>query len=254
MSTPSTRTDSDPVALGDVLKSLTLGKAGSVAAPVRSCESCGRELWGGGRWRCGQCQDRVDLPFAEDEALEVCEARAARWNVLCRAAWKHTDPARLQQGPLAQVLAWRYGPKGLMLMGPTEGGKTRAVWLLLKRLNDRGYYIEAFDSASFGRECTARFRGEQADGVAVERWLDNLSDKPHVVFFDDLGKCPFTERVEAELFAVIDRRMANELPIIVTTNMTGDDLIRKASNDRGAPLLRRLRECCQVVTFRGPKP
>jgi DNA replication protein DnaC len=73
--------------------------------------------------------------------------------------------------------------------------------------------------------------------------------RAEVLFFDDLGKVPLTERVEAEFFALIERRMARQLPITVTSNMTGDDLAAKASTDRGRPLIRRLREFCRVVVF-----
>ena len=149
----------------------------------------------------------------------------------------------MPEDKLAEVLAWQYGPGGLLLIGPTATGKTRAAYLLLLRLLDEGRSIRAFDCVRFGHECGRRFR----DGGG-EDWTDALA-KAELVFLDDVGKMPFTERAEAELFALVERRCANELPIIATTNMIGADLEAKASADRGAPLARRLREFCQVIVF-----
>jgi len=131
----------------------------------------------------------------------------------------------------------------ILLIGPTGAGKTRCAYLLLKRLLDEGRRIVAFDCVRFGHDCARRFR----DGSG-EDWSDGLA-KVDLVFFDDLGKGRFTERVEAELFAVVERRLANKLPCIVTTNMTGRSLVAKASHERGEPLVRRLRESCRVVVF-----
>jgi len=70
-----------------------------------------------------------------------------------------------------------------------------------------------------------------------------------VLFFDDFGKMKFTERVESELFAVIEKRTANCLPLILTTNFTGETLEERMTLDRGVPLVRRLREFCVDVSF-----
>lgn len=153
-------------------------------------------------------------------------------------------------GPLTEVLAWQYGPTGLLLIGGTGGGKTRAAWLLLRRLFDEGRKIKAFDCLAFAHEIGRRFRdGEGEDGP--ETWIDSLAET-EIVFFDDFAKNVFTDRAESEIFGLIERRTANLLPIIATSNLTGADIERKTSADRGAPLVRRLREFCEVVIFDRP--
>ena len=40
---------------------------------------------------------------------------------------------------------------------------------------------------------------------------------------------------------------ANLLPIVATTNFTGDTFAERLSADKGAPMVRRIREFCQSV-------
>lgn len=166
------------------------------------------------------------------------------WHRLCPPLYRSTDPARLPAGPLAAVRRWTFGPQGLLAVGPTGSGKTRACYLLLHDLHLAGVPLRTFDCAAFGHEVARRFR--DGDG---EAWADRLAAHRGVVFLDDLGKVPFTERVEAELFALVERRTSHRLPIIATTNASGSDLEDRLSTDRGAPLVRRLREFCEVVNF-----
>ena len=194
---------------------------------------------------CDGCQKKQQEEQEEEEGARELMAMQALWQNVCPVLYRHTDPARLPQTQLAEVLAWQYGPEGLLLVGPTGVGKTRMVYLLLQRLlfGERRR-VRTFDGLAFDHECVRRFRDE-GDG---EEWADGLAHVD-VVFFDDIGKGCFTPRVEAEMFGLIERRAANGLPIIATTNMTGADLAAKVTEDRGAPLIRRLREFCKCVTF-----
>lgn len=118
--------------------------------------------------------------------------------------------------------------------------------MLLKRLLiEDGYarHFYWFDSISFGHEIAKHYRDEDA-----EDWLDSVAKKP-LLFFDDLGKLKMTERAEVELFGLIDRRCSNELPIIATTNDTGDTLASRMTDNRGPALIRRLREFCTPIQF-----
>ena len=198
---------------------------------------------------CDRCR-QIAREASERQRIEAEKLAAARrheegWTTLCPMLYRDTDPARLPQESLAKVLAWHYASRGLLLHGPTGRGKTRAAWLLLRTLHDEKRRIIAFDCVGFAHECAKQFRDSDGGG---ERWAKNLAEVP-VLFLDDFGKGKFTERVEVELFGLIERRTANCLPIILTTNFVGESLEARMSPDRGAPLVRRLREFCGDVCF-----
>lgn len=169
--------------------------------------------------------------------------RLLEWDQVCPPLYKLTDPKRLPQDKLVQVLNWDFGPQGLILHGTTGTGKTRAATLLLKQLFLSGRSVELFYRMDFAHQCAKKFGDYEG-----EDWIDSLVKKD-VVFIDDLGKFPLTERVEAELFGLIESRLLSLKPMIITTNFVGGALEAKMTADRGEPLVRRLREFCESVAF-----
>jgi DNA replication protein DnaC len=168
--------------------------------------------------------------------------REEAWLQMCPADYRATDPARLNRAALKKVLAWRPCPRGLCIVGPPRTGKTRMAWLLLRRLFvDECVWVEALTSTQFAHDCARKFM----NGTG-EDWVERLG-KARVLFLDDLGKFKLTERVEAELFGLVDDRTAWQRPIITTMNMTGDELRQRVSADRSEPLIGRLLEFCEIV-------
>ena len=163
--------------------------------------------------------------------------------------FKLTDISRLPAKQYAEVMKWKYPDtlhetSGLLLHGPSGAGKTRCMWELLKGLGFFGEELAYFDGVSFGHELSRQYRNETA-----EDWLERLGTETKLVVFDDLGKLKLTDRVESELFGVIDRRCNNLLPIIATTQLGGSEIAGMMSEQRGGALVRRLRMACQLVEF-----
>ena len=170
--------------------------------------------------------------------LEVRDAaRLARWRAVCPEDYQDTKPELLSQAKLKEVLAWEYGSKGLLLVGPTGTGKTRSLWLLIKRLMMDGYSVEVFPSMRFSHLCSKYF-----GGFVGPDWTDRLVHHVDVVCFDDLGKSKMTELVEAEFYGIIEDRASRKRPTILTLNMGGEELEARMSPERGGPIVRRLRE------------
>jgi DNA replication protein DnaC len=98
----------------------------------------------------------------------------------------------------------------------------------------------------FARECADQFK-DGHDGKKLKSWRTCA-----VLFIDDLGKCRITERVQTELFDLVDSRTSNGLPILFTSNFDRTGFIKRfASPDDAAPIVRRLVESCQIVSASG---
>lgn len=198
----------------------------------------GTELW-------DRIQTARETDLNEEEARRQARRRADDFdNGLCPALYRDTDPGRLPEAA-ARVLGHAYGPKGLLAHGPTGRGKTRAMWLLLRRLHVvEGKSLAYRDALEFAEEAVASYRGNVA-----RAWVDRLVGVG-VFFLDDLGKARITQRVGEALFAVIDRRALRGRPTYLTTNFVGETLkLRLDDQETADPLVRRLKEFFTPISF-----
>lgn len=184
----------------------------------------------------------------ERQRQYIREMRESTFRRLCPPIYQQTDTARLPQDKLTTVTAWKYGPKGLLLVGPTGTGKTRCAWQLLRRLILSGHRVRAFDGLGWAVAVSEAF-GKPDE---TEQWLDDVC-KADVLFIDDLFKGKMTEAQELAAGGVFERRTSHLLPVIVTMNSTGrmilDRMTDQGRADRGEPLIRRMGEFCEVVKF-----
>ena len=188
--------------------------------------------------------------WEQKQAREKRENREKLFESLCPPLYRKTDVARLPSpAKFAKVLGWNYGRNGLLLVGPTGTGKTRCAWSLIRRLFvEERRQVNYFDGIGWGISVSQAYGQPET----TERWLDRIC-RADVLFLDDLFKAKMTEAQEQALYAVFERRAAWLRPVIATMNSTGEmSLARMTDNgraDRGEPLLRRMREFCEVVNF-----
>lgn len=185
-----------------------------------------------------------------DEEVRQLIARSAAirteaWKAICPPDFLNIEPHRLPKPSKLQiVLKWQFGPKGLLLHGPTGSGKSRCAWHLLKREHATGRSVRAIDH-SVGLEYGALFAQSAAD---ADRWRERLVCVD-ILFMDDVFKAKLTDSLESALFTIVSARTERQRPIIVTTNDSGETLAARTTDDRGAALIRRLREFCQSIQF-----
>jgi len=159
------------------------------------------------------------------------------WESICPELYRNTDPSRLDPVIISYVNAWSYGPMGLGIVGDSGVGKTRTIFLRLKREHD--------DKRSIHYRCATEF----ANNIAS---LDKKSEEVHdcrkadIFYMDDLDKAKFTERLQTELFEILEYRSNKRKPFIFTANSTSRELGQKFSSTHSKAILRRLTEFCEI--------
>lgn len=194
------------------------------------------------------CPD-CGLKLKVREAAQKKAHRLEEWRRLCPPLFQDTDRSHPGMPPTAildRILGWPFGPKGLVIYGPTRTGKTRSTWLLIKRLMvEDAKRVRVLTSGELARQCALAY-GTGAEEASA--WFNDLA-RADVLFIDDFGKMKMTERVEAELFELLDYRTSHRKPVILTTNYVGTDLLNMMSADRAEPTLARIREFCTPVAL-----
>jgi DNA replication protein DnaC len=192
--------------------------------------------------------EKCKLHLQEKERQMRETARRRAWESLCHPEYRNTRSEHLPNVQrFKEVQKWQYGPKGLLLVGPTRQGKTRSVWKLLERLHfAEKRRIKAFNPMDLKLAVAQAWR----DSETAEGFVEDLRDVA-VLFIDDLDTVKFTEAVEETIYDVFEFRPTHGKPVIATVNRTGRELAaRMNANGRGARIVERMREFCQVVNFK----
>jgi IstB-like ATP binding protein len=229
----------------------------SILPEPQTCRDCGRPLPGSkpitlcgrtfqfGPTICVGCADACQKP-----------AEPSQWEQICPLEYQRTDVARLEidlqrRGYdttwMEPALAWQYGPHGLLVAGSTGVGKSRIMWILLRRLLDSEHrnvvWLNAVRFRS-GLQTAAR------DG-ATEYFVRRLV-RTDVLYWDDLGQTHLTGAASEMLLHVIEQRTASGAPILATTQYSAESMeFQLERPEMGQAIRRRLNEFCRVVVVRG---
>ena len=177
------------------------------------------------------------------------------WQRLCPELYKVTDVIRLeaelrQRGYhvqwLQEILGWTYSSQGLLVCGATGVGKSRVMWLLLRRLLDTEQRVGVILNS-------VRFRtGLQAAArdFATERFVHRLV-RAEVLYWDDLGQTHLTGAASEMLLHLLEERTSAGMPILATTQYSGEGIDKQFERkETGQAVRRRLNEFCKVVVVR----
>ncbi len=171
-----------------------------------------------------------------------------RWEQLCPPIYRESDPKLLPNlSKFEEVQKWEYGPEGLILIGSSRRGKTRAAWTLLERLHfQEERKIVAFGPKDLKAAVANEWRDRDDDGPGLTARLR----RGQVLFLDDLDTIKFTEAVEETLFDTFEYRLAHGKPVILTLNQSGPALAARMSTEaRGEKITGRMRESCKIINF-----
>lgn len=196
---------------------------------------------------CDDCEHQRRLRMLQEQAEEAQRVRQEAFHALCPPLYRESDPKRIPAAFLRECEAYKVSPQGLGFVGIAGSCKTRAAWMLLKRLHMSGVRVYGITATQFAKACADQWHDSPQAKAQAEETLDRCR-RTKVLLLDDLGKQKMTERSELELFDLLEHRTSHELPVIWTANAGGAEFKKMLSPDRGEPILRRLAEFTKIVT------
>lgn len=199
---------------------------------LRHCKTCGEPIedvvdWFGEKrkitFMC-RCRKEQVLANEERERREKIENTRKRcfsdsglsqWRFETDISGK--DIIRISQNYVQKFPEHRKHGQGLLLYGPAGTGKTFASACIANALIDMGYTVRMATIASLVRELEATAFEERAGYFT-------LLNRNSLLIFDDLGIERNTDYMNEQVYQIINNRYNANLPFIVTTNLTREEL------------------------------
>ena len=139
---------------------------------------------------------------------------------------------------------------GLFICGECGVGKSHLAFATANALIEKGNSVIAMTMIDLLLKIKSSFNAYN-DKMTEEQILKIYTDCALLVI-DDLGKEKPTEWALQMIYSVIDRRYNALKPIIVTTNFTASELIKRFGDSSiGNAIVDRLFEICQYVPIEG---
>ena len=161
---------------------------------------------------------------------------------------KHTFENDLGYNPKQIAMAKRYVQQweefrkdstGLLLWGNVGSGKSFIAGCIANALLDKGVPVVMTNFVRLLNKLTDMYAGDR------NAYIDGFNRYP-LMIIDDLGIERNSEFAREQVFSVIDSRYRSQLPMIVTTNLTVDELMEPADLARGRIYSRVLERCLPI--------
>lgn len=145
----------------------------------------------------------------------------------------------------------RKDPNGIFLFGQVGTGKTYVFSALLKTLIGMGYSAIKTNPITLMRE----IRHGEWEEAPTNRALEKAKNIDFL-FLDDLGKDKPTGYSAKTLFEIINYRLENRLPMLITSNYKVSELVKKLTPEGsdytlGISVADRIYQGCAVIELAG---
>ena len=211
---------------------------GAIRKPPCLCK-CAKEA------RDREEEMRRQREFAEKvkrfRSIGFPESEMSKWNF---AADDGSNPkmSAAMQNYVQHFEEFRKQGKGLLLFGSVGTGKTFLAACAANALIDKGVPCLVTNFARIANTVQGLFEGRQ-------EYYDSLNKFPLLVI-DDLSAERKTEYMQEIVFNVIDARYRAKLPLIVTTNLTREEL-QNPADITYQRIFSRLFEMCTPIEIAG---
>ena len=138
---------------------------------------------------------------------------------------------------------------GLLLYGPPGTGKTYLAFCIANELLNRLVPVIAISSIGLLNKIKETYKKYGDEGeVEIINSLKNAS----LLVLDDLGAENSTDWAKEKIYEIIDSRYRDKKPIIITTNLSLEQLMEKMAGDDGVyRTYDRIIEMCTPLEIKG---
>lgn len=197
------------------------------------------------------CDKALEVARKERERLEEIERRRRIcFNQAAMRAWSFENDdrsnAKLSEGMLRYAKNFPHflkEGKGLLLYGPVGTGKSFYAACIANRVIDMGYTAKMTNFATLTNDLQGMSAGRN-------QYIEDLN-RYDILVIDDLGAERKSEYMQEMVTNIIDSRYRSGLPMIITTNLSSEE-IKRPDNISFARIYDRLMERCFPQEITGP--
>lgn len=209
-------------------------------------------------------QERQAAWAAEFESARISANLPPVWVSRSLSAWRRDTNARETAwnavknagGVICGTSTQNETKRGICLIGGVGTGKTFLASCFAVSLLRRNVGVRWCSFSEFVRCVRASF----SRGCSEQEVLDKFTS-PTVLFIDDLGKERPTDWAVSQLFTVIDARYNAELPTVISSNYSLQELVIRltpppdatgyADDTTAQSIVDRIRAMCEIVVLDG---
>lgn len=197
---------------------------------------------------CDQCRTAIDDRHDRENAEKLLRDRKAHWARICPEIYREFDLGQCRQPETSKrIIEWEpVNGRGLLVVGKSRAGKTRAAYAMVERHYLRGSKVVALRGTKWTELAIAKAKGGE-DSHESKRII-SAAMNADLTFIDDFAKNRWTETTEVAFWDLLEDRGSRRKPLVLTCTETGDAMMERMGH--AAPdIISRLREFCDIIKF-----